>query len=274
MGRDWVINNYVDRDHGPGARDYRGGRKTYDRHQGTDLDVPNFRWMDRGFPVLAAADGRVTAVHDGEFDRNVSCGFLEIVKQPNFVELTHPDETRTRYLHLRRGSVKVTPGQAIAAGEFLGEVGSSGCSTAPHLHFEVRNSSGNVVDPFQPNLWARPLPYEAGITLMDFVVKDGAITGEDELKDPPPNTDSIAPDNELGVGLSLAGGAPGAKVVVRFEGGTQTELTATVTGEPPHSYWFWNLPSPRHRGTRRITIHAGAVLLASHALRPFPSSLR
>lgn len=257
----------MDRGRGSGAKDYRGGRKSYDRHQGTDLDVPNFRWMDRGFPVLAAADGQVTAVHDGEFDRNVSCGFLGILKQPNLVELTHADGTRSLYLHLRRGSVRVLVGQTVTARQPLGEIGSSGCSTAPHLHFEVRSPDGAVVDPFQPNLWIHPPPYEPGLALMDFVVKDGAITGEDELKDPPANAAEISSVGILGIGLSLAGGASGDRVTVRLEGAAHPELVAEIQDEPPHSYWFWNLPAPHHRGARRVTIHAGGHLLASHELR-------
>ncbi len=266
-GRDWVINNYVDRADGPGVRDYRGGGKSYNRHQGTDWDVPNFRWMDRGFPVLAAADGRVTAVHDGEFDRNVSCGFLGILKQPNLVELTHADGTRSRYLHLRRGSVRVAAGQRVAAGEPLGEVGSSGCSTAPHLHFEVRGPDGAVVDPFRPNLWTDPPPYENALTVMDLVVRNAPIESEDILKDPPPNALRISPHQTLGIGLSLAGGLPGDQIEVLLEGAVQPEIVAVIPGEPPHTYPFWNLPPPRHHGTRRIVVRARGEVLASHELR-------
>ena len=266
-GRDWVINNYVDRDRGPGVRDYRGGRRSYDRHQGTDWDVPNFRWMDRGFPVLAAAEGRVTAVHDGEFDRNVACGFLGILKQPNLVELTHADGTRSRYLHLRRGSVRVAAGQGVAAGEALGEVGSSGCSTAPHLHFEVRGPDGAVVDPFRPNLWADPPPYDNPLTVMDLVVRNGPIEGEGALKDPPPNAERISPHQTLGIGLSLAGGSTGDRIQVRLEGAVQPEIVAVIPGEPPHSYPFWNVRPPRHHGTRRIVVRARGKVLASHELR-------
>ncbi len=266
-GRDWVINNYVDRDPGAGVRDYRGGHRSYNRHQGTDWDVPNFRWMDRGFPVVAAADGRVTATHDGEFDRNVSCGFLGILKQPNLVELTHADGTRSLYLHLRRGSVKVAVGQKVAAGEPLGAIGSSGCSTAPHLHFEVRGPDGAILDPFQPNLWTDPPPYATALAVMDLVVRNGPIEGEDALKDPPPNAERISPHETLGIGLSLAGGSPGDRIEVLLEGAAQPAIVASVPGEPPHSYWFWNLPPDRHRGTRRITVHARGKVLASHELR-------
>ncbi|MXX85535.1 MAG: M23 family metallopeptidase [Acidobacteria bacterium] len=266
-GRDWVINNYVDRDQGPGVRDYRGGRRSYNRHQGTDWDVPNFRWMDRGFPVLAAANGRVTATHDGEFDRNVSCGFLGILQPPNLVELTHPDGTRSRYVHLRRGSVRVAVGQRVAAGEALGEIGSSGCSTAPHLHFEVRGPDGAILDPFQPNLWTDPPPYENALTVMDLVVRNGPIESEDILKDPPPNAQRISPDQTLGIGLSLAGGFPGDQIEVLLEGAVQPEILAVMPGEPPHTYPFWNLPPDRHRGTRRIVVRTGRKVLASHELR-------
>ena len=269
-GRDWVINNYVDREPGAGVRDYRGGRKSYNRHQGTDWDVPNLRWMDRGFPVLAAAEGRVTAVHDGEFDRNVSCGFLGILKPPNLVELTHADGTRSRYLHLRQGSVKVGIGQRVAAGEPLGEVGSSGCSTAPHLHFEVRGLEGGILDPFEPNLWTDPPPYEVPLKLMDFVVKDGAITGEDELKEPPANAERIAPRGALGVGLSTAGGAPGDRLEVRLEGAATTPLTALLDEGPPHRYWFWNVSPPAHHGLRRLSILVNGAPAANHEFRPHP----
>ena len=265
-GRDWVVNNTVDLEPGPGIRDYRGGRKTYDRHQGTDLDVPNFRWMDRGFPVRAAADGRVTAVHDGEFDRNVSCGFLGALAQPNLVELTHADGSRSLYLHLRRGSVTVALGQTLAVGQTLAAVGSSGCSTAPHLHFEVRGPRGEVIDPFQRKLWTDPPPYDPPLTLMDYVVKDGEIAGDAEMKDPPPNAVRVSPGRALGIGVSVAGGAPGDAIEVRLEGGAGPALVAVLGEGPPHRTWFWNVPFSRHRETRRITIHAGGELLASHRL--------
>ena len=266
-GRDWVINNYVDLERGPGIRDYRGGQKTYDRHQGTDLDVPNFRWMDRGFPVLAAAGGQVSAAHDGAFDRNVSCGFLGALAQPNLVEITHEDGSRSLYLHLRRGSVTVAVGQTVAAGAPLGTVGSSGCSNAPHLHFEVRDAGGAVLDPFRLSLWIDPPPYAPPLALMDLVVKDGGIAGEAELKDPAPNATRIAPDRTLGIGLSVAGGFPGDRIAIRLEGAPAPDLPAVFGNEAPHSYWFWNVPPSTHRGIRSIAIHANGALLRRHELR-------
>ena len=148
-GRDWVINNYVDLDPASGTRDYTGGigsaAKTYNGHNGIDIDVPNFRWMDNGVSiVLAAAGGVVTSVRDNEPDRNTSC-----TGNANLVRVRHGDGLTAIYGHLRKGSVAVSVGQEVAAGAVLGVVGSSGCSTAPHLHFELRDAANRVVDPFR-----------------------------------------------------------------------------------------------------------------------------
>ena len=76
-----------------------------------------------GSPIFAAADGRVTfAGRKGGYG--------------NAVEVTHANGMLTRYAHLSR--IDVRPGQLVAAGATLGGLGSTGRSTGPHLHFEVR----------------------------------------------------------------------------------------------------------------------------------------
>ena len=62
----------------------------------------------------------------------------------NFVEIDHGNGLTTRYAHLSRIDVKA--GQSIEAGETLGGLGSTGRSTGPHLHFEVR-INGRAVNP-------------------------------------------------------------------------------------------------------------------------------
>jgi murein DD-endopeptidase MepM/ murein hydrolase activator NlpD len=76
-----------------------------------------------GSPIFAAAEGRVTfAGRKGGYG--------------NAVEVTHANGMLTRYAHLSR--IDVRPGQMVAAGATLGGLGSTGRSTGPHLHFEVR----------------------------------------------------------------------------------------------------------------------------------------
>ena len=61
-----------------------------------------------------------------------------------FVLLDHPEEYQTMYGHLSR--IIVTDGQTVQAGEVIGLSGNSGRSTAPHLHFEIRQR-GTSLDP-------------------------------------------------------------------------------------------------------------------------------
>ncbi len=62
----------------------------------------------------------------------------------NLVEIDHGNGITTRYAHMLR--VDVAVGQAVAKGAKIGEVGSTGRSTGPHLHYEVRRA-GRAVDP-------------------------------------------------------------------------------------------------------------------------------
>lgn len=109
----WPTYGRVSSEYGP-----RDGRL----HAGIDIAAPT------GRPVRAARTGRViTAQHN-----NPTAG--------HFVVLVHDGGYRTRYLHLSRITVSV--GQTIEAGAILGEVGSTGRSTGPHLHYEVLKSNG------------------------------------------------------------------------------------------------------------------------------------
>ena len=84
-----------------------------------------------GSPIFAAATGEVTFA-----GRKSGYG--------NVVEITHPNGIMTRYAHLSRIDVRL--GQPIEAGATLGGLGSTGRSTGPHLHFEVR-INGRAVNP-------------------------------------------------------------------------------------------------------------------------------
>jgi murein DD-endopeptidase MepM/ murein hydrolase activator NlpD len=99
-----------------------GGRRV---HAGVDLAAP------AGSPVVAAADGVVAYAN-----WLGSYGLL--------VTLRHASGFETRFAHLSR--ILVSPGQLVTRGQTLGLVGSTGRSTGPHLHYEVRQN-GTAIDP-------------------------------------------------------------------------------------------------------------------------------
>lgn len=138
----------------------------YDGHEGSDYELDgSFETMDSGSAwVIAAAAGIVINTADGNYDRchtdfetlEVSCDGYP--RKANFVELEHPDGTVTRYFHLMKDSVAVTEGEFVEEGARLGLIGSSGNSSAPHLHFGVQDSAGQALDPYggpysQPASW-------------------------------------------------------------------------------------------------------------------------
>jgi murein DD-endopeptidase MepM/ murein hydrolase activator NlpD len=99
------------------------GRRKF--HSGIDIGAP------AGTPIQAVRPGRV--VFAGEAGT-----------YGNLVVVEHADGLETRYAHARDVHVRV--GQRVGRGESLGTVGSTGRSTGPHLHFEVRRG-GRAVDP-------------------------------------------------------------------------------------------------------------------------------
>lgn len=107
-----------------------------DEHGGQDFGAAV------GEPIVAVAAGTVTDVADaGPY------GLRTIV--------TLPDGTEVWYCH--QTTATVLPGQVVDLADVIGTVGSSGNSTGPHLHLEVRPAGGDPVDPMD---WLRA----AGLT--------------------------------------------------------------------------------------------------------------
>jgi len=94
------------------------------RHEGIDIAAP------QGTGVFVATEGRVmrTGYEAGGYGR--------------FIEVRHPNGMSTLYAHLQR--IDVATGDTVEAGTRIGLVGSTGRSTGPHLHFEVRRGERQV----------------------------------------------------------------------------------------------------------------------------------
>jgi murein DD-endopeptidase MepM/ murein hydrolase activator NlpD len=94
-------------------------------HEGLDISG------DRGDPVFAAAQGTVqSAGWSGDFG--------------NLIVVTHEFGLVTRYAHLSK--IVVKPGDFVSRGQAIGQVGSTGRSTGPHLHYEVW-ANGRPINP-------------------------------------------------------------------------------------------------------------------------------
>jgi|GEM_PF-1635679 len=129
----------------------------YDKHEGTDYMLLGGQLaMDQGSArVVAAAAGRVVEVVDGKYDRckldlttlDVTCHGHDV--EANKVVIEHANGVQTRYLHLKKWSIQVEVGDSVKCGQVIGLVGSSGHSTAPHLHFDILDREGNFRDPYQ-----------------------------------------------------------------------------------------------------------------------------
>jgi hypothetical protein len=178
---------YVDHDPGDATRDYQCGTKTYSGHRGVDVLLRNFRDQDAGVAVIAAARGVVQSVTDGLADRNTNWGVGGGFG--NHVVISHGGGVATIYGHLRRGSVVVAPGETVERGAALGQVGSSGRSNWPHLHFEVRTGL-QAVEPFSGacgsarSLWQNQLAYQDAFAVTDAGVTDQPATFQALLERP------------------------------------------------------------------------------------------
>jgi hypothetical protein len=97
-------------------------------HEGVDIAA------DIGVPVLAAADGVVIAAGSSD-----SYG--------RYVEVQHAEGLKSFYAHLGAIDAGVVPGLQVKLGQPLARIGSSGSSTGPHLHFEIRDAKDRPLNP-------------------------------------------------------------------------------------------------------------------------------
>lgn len=228
--------------------DFTCGPLTKDGHKGTDIALRSTYEMREGVAVLAARDGTVIRKRSSEPDISKSEDQIEAVRKAqkecgNGVLIDHGNELRSFYCHLKQNSIPVNIGQKVKAGDKIGEIGLSGETTFPHLHFAVTWERAHI-DPFtsgplsancgtfKDNMWDPDIQYRP-FALFDAGFDDarpdfGAITkGETGPQDVlPASTDTLAfwagfyqaqPDDEITLTITGPKGDVFARRKVRIE---------------------------------------------------------
>jgi murein DD-endopeptidase MepM/ murein hydrolase activator NlpD len=120
----WPINGWITSSYGSRSSPFTGVRQF---HSGLDIGSP------QGTPIKAAMAGRVSAT-----------GYNDVLG--NHVVITHHSGYRTLYAHM--SVIRAKSGSYVRTGDRIGDVGSTGLSTGPHLHFTVYKN-GVTVNPRQ-----------------------------------------------------------------------------------------------------------------------------
>lgn len=243
------IQQYVDHDPGPAASDFACSGLSYNGHKGTDFALPTYDMIDHGINVLAAASGTVRGLRDGMQDARYTperAAQIEGRECGNGVVLRHTDGWETQYCHLKRGSITVTQGQQVTAGDILGQVGMSGRAEFPHLHLSVRKD-GAVVDPFDPDgviacgeveqdtLWTTDPLYRAG-----GIVSIGTASGVPDFSAVRANTVPLpTPTSDaLVIYAFLFGTRAGDLIRLSLTGPGNTEIERDITLERTQAQSF------------------------------------
>jgi len=143
-------------------------------HTGEDIDAPE------GTPILAAGPGSVVWAGWGLFTQAADN------KDDDYgqaVAIRHDfgykgQQLYTVYAHMSK--VTAVLGQHVETGEPIGMVGSTGRSTGPHLHFEVRLSNNTFFNTYNPELWTAP-PQGWGLLVGRILDSDGNTLNQLEI---------------------------------------------------------------------------------------------
>lgn len=233
-------NEYCTADYGPRQPDYP-------THKGMDF----INASGGACSIIAVADGEVIGTC------NVIEGHSDVYTAGNYAIIKHSNGVKTRYLHMKRGTVCVKVGDKVKAGDKLGFMGDTGYSFGVHLHFDV-NDGTSYVDPLpylmgeksfyanEPTPAPTPKPAPSGTTFKvgdKVTIKEGAYwTTGDKV----PSfcygvvytVDSVATDNVL-----LDSDGVNSRIAPKYLELADSESTATfkvgdMVSIKPGSYYY------------------------------------
>lgn len=299
LGRDCFIQNYVDMEPGEDAKDFNCGPLAYNNHQGTDFRLRNRAALSRPFAALATAPGQVVQVINNQPDHGFKEGAYSSLDCGNAVMIDHGRGWVSQYCHLAEGSVRVRNGDIVQRGQPIGEVGSSGGTSFPHLHYAIRIHNATI-DPFigvSPTGCeadeAGPLWHES----VDIFYAESAILGFGASRDFP-NLDAMengfltAPPEgttapfyiwahvmgvKKGDTLRFLAFAPGEKILAseRFEVVEDKTIFSANIGVEPSDGQFTHWSAGVYEG--RMAIYRGGQEIGKRAVRftlPSPSQIQ
>jgi murein DD-endopeptidase MepM/ murein hydrolase activator NlpD len=265
------ISNFVDQDVSAGVLlDYDCEMRTYDGHNGTDFFTWPFPWYlyDNDYiEVIAGEGGNILFKSDGNDDDHCSC-----FGNWNAVYVEHADGSIAWYGHLKDGSLTgKSVGDAVNKGEYLGIVASSGCSTGPHLHFEVYEqlpyNHGNLVDPYSgacnntngSSWWATQPPYREP-TLNAVLTHYGPpVMGCPGSDEDPKFSNNFEVGEQVYTAFYYHDQTTGDISNMRIRKPDNSiwqswNYTSPNTYNASYSYWIWNLPSGGPFGTWKVEV--------------------
>lgn len=252
----YAISNYVDQDASGGLRDYDCGMRTYDGHNGIDIYTWPFDWYmyeNDLVEVIAAASGTIIGKNDGEFDQYCVWGNNGTA---NYVIIQHSDGSVAYYWHMKNGSVTTKAvGASVVMGEYLGVVASSGFSSGPHLHFEVRDANENVIEPFQgqcnnlnnQSWWLAQEPYRKPTLNAILTHNSAPIMGCPAANESPHFSNCFSPGDTLYTALYFRDQLYGEITNLRLRRPDNSLYHSWIFNSVntyDSSYWYWYWFSP------------------------------
>jgi hypothetical protein len=270
-----AISNFVDLDSSTNIKEFTCGSRSYDGHRGIDYFLWPFWWtmMDKGeVEIVAAAPGQIANKNDGQFDRQCQPNS----QAANYVIILQDDGVYAYYWHMKKGSVTSRPvGARVAMGEYLGLVGSSGSSTGPHLHFELRTAGGAAIDPYAGTCGDRKTSWkhqheDAHTAIVRVAAHTAAPNAGDSACGqgfPPAYTEKFRRGDPVWIAAYLRdqrSDTPAQFTIQRPDGTTfATWTSGTPTTLFTASYWYvsFNLPTtgPTGQWTARVTLDRKTV---------------
>lgn len=124
-----------------GYRDLDGDGKNEDYHSGIDISNNGEHY------IIAVSNGKVIDVVANEKSYTLEdevCKNSTMSSYGNYITIEHSNGTLTRYAHLKPETITVSIGEEVNQGQIIALMGTTGCSTGVHLHFEIRNSVDNL----------------------------------------------------------------------------------------------------------------------------------